>query len=101
MHGKQLVKQFAMDPEELDRLTGEAMGVATIGDLESAMTSTVNDVSPNQIVKGTVLSVLQDGIVVVDDGRRHRLLEITNFGQCHGLRSEPLELLGVHRVLLD
>ena len=66
MHGKQLVKRLAMDPEELDRLTGEAMGVAQIADLESAMTSTVKDLTPNQIVKGKVLSVLHDGTVVVD-----------------------------------
>jgi small subunit ribosomal protein S1 len=66
MRGKQLVKQLAMKPEELDRLTGEAMGVASLGDLDSALSSTVREVSPNQIVKGKVLSVLEDGTVVVD-----------------------------------
>jgi len=66
MHGKQLVKQFAMDPEELDRLTGEALGVSDIGELDAAMSATVNDVTPNQIVKGKVLRVLEDGTVVVD-----------------------------------
>ena len=65
MHGKQLVKRFAMDPEELDRLTGEAMGTE-MAELESAMAETVNAVIPNSIVKGKVLSVQADGIVVVD-----------------------------------
>ena len=66
MHGKQLVKQFAMDPEELDRLTGEAMGVASIAELDAEMTATVKDVSANQIVKGKVLRVMEDGTVIVD-----------------------------------
>ena len=66
MQGKQLVKQFAIDPEELDRLTGEAMGVSSIAELDAAMTATVNNVIPNQIVKGKVLRVLDDGTVVVD-----------------------------------
>ena len=52
MHGKELVKRYAMDPEELDRLTGEAMGTATMVDLETAMAATVNAVIPNSIVKG-------------------------------------------------
>ncbi len=66
MHGKQLVKRFAMDPDELDRLTNEAMGVQTLDDLDAAMADTVNEIAPNQIIKGTVLSVLEDGVVVVD-----------------------------------
>jgi len=65
MHGKQLVKKFAMDEAELDRLTGEAMSL-TQNDLDLAIASTVNDLAPNQIVKGTVLRVMDDGTVVVD-----------------------------------
>ena len=34
-------------------------------DLDEAMSSTVNDVRPNQIVKGKVLKVLEDGVVVI------------------------------------
>ncbi len=66
MQGKQLVKKFAMDPAELDRLAGEVMSSSQIADLDQAIAATVNDIVPNQIVKGTVLRVLEDGTVVVD-----------------------------------
>jgi small subunit ribosomal protein S1 len=66
MQGKQLVKKFAMDPAELARLTGEAMSSANIADLDTVLANTVNDLAPNQIVKGTVLRVMDDGTVVVD-----------------------------------
>ncbi len=66
MHGKQLVKKFAIDPEELAKLTNEAMGADTIDALEEAMVSTVGDVSANSIVNGKVLRVLDDGTVVID-----------------------------------
>jgi len=66
MQGKQLVKKFAMDPAELARLTGEAMSSSNIADLDTVLANTVNDLAPNQIVKGTVLRVMDDGTVVVD-----------------------------------
>ena len=66
MQGKQLVKKFAMDPAELDRLAGEVMAASQILDLDKAIAETVNDLAPNQIVKGTVLRVLEDGTVVID-----------------------------------
>jgi small subunit ribosomal protein S1 len=66
MHGKQLVKKFAIDDQELARLTGEAMGATSPDDLAQAMTATVGDLRPNQIVKGRVMRVLHDGLVVVD-----------------------------------
>ena len=66
MQGKQLVKKFAMDPAELDRLASEVMAASEIVDLDKAIAATVNDLAPNQIVKGTVLRVLEDGTVVID-----------------------------------
>jgi small subunit ribosomal protein S1 len=66
MHGKQLVKKFALDPEELDRLTQEALGAQNLEDLDERMAATVGDVASNQIVRGKVLRVLHDGTVVVD-----------------------------------
>ncbi len=66
MHGKQLVKRFELDPDELARLTGEAMGASNPGELDRAMTATVSDVAPNQIVKGKVLGLLADGTVAID-----------------------------------
>ena len=34
MHGKQLVKKFALDPEALEQLTNEALGTATFESLD-------------------------------------------------------------------
>jgi small subunit ribosomal protein S1 len=68
MHGKQLVKKFALDTDQLDLLIGEALGQTTEQQLEEAMGSTVGEVAPNIIVKGRVLRVLEDGTVFVDAG---------------------------------
>lgn len=66
MQGKQLVKKFSLDTDELDRLTIEAIGVGTMAEFEKAIENTVQHLAPNQIVKGKVLKVLADGTVVVD-----------------------------------
>ncbi|MDP6929652.1 MAG: 30S ribosomal protein S1, partial [Planctomycetota bacterium] len=63
MHGKQLVKKFALDPEELDRLITESMSSV---DLDSALHDKVGDLTPNKIVKGKVIGIHAEGIVVVD-----------------------------------
>ncbi len=66
MTGKQLVKKFALDPEELERLTIEAFGDQTLDMYEGAIGETVNELAPNKIVQGTVTQVHADGTVVVD-----------------------------------
>jgi small subunit ribosomal protein S1 len=66
MRGKQLVKKFAMDVAELDRLTGEALGQEQFQKFDQAIASTISDLVPNRIVKGKVLRVLPEGVVVVD-----------------------------------
>jgi small subunit ribosomal protein S1 len=68
MHGKQLVKKFAMDLDQLDLLIGEALGQTTEEQLADAMGSTVGDVAPNAIVKGKIIRILEDGTVFVDAG---------------------------------
>jgi small subunit ribosomal protein S1 len=66
MHGKNLVKKFALDDDELSRLMSETMGSTTLADLDQAIGKTVSDLAPNKIVKGRVVKVLADGGVVVD-----------------------------------
>ena len=67
-HGKQLVKKFALDPAKLDELMGQALGATAQEAVEAAMAKTVGDLSPNAIVKGRVLRVLEDGTVFIDVG---------------------------------
>ena len=68
MHGKQLIKKFAIDDEQLQSMVDEAYGGTTLEQLDEALNATVGDVSPEQIVKGKVLRVLEDGTVLVDVG---------------------------------
>jgi len=66
MHGKQLVKKFALAAEELSRLTTEALGTTTLAELDVAIGKTVCDLAPNKIVKGRVVKIQDDGMVVID-----------------------------------
>ncbi len=68
IHGKQLVKKFALDPAQLEELAGQALGTTTLDQVEQAMAKTVGDLSPSAIVKGRVLRVQEDGTVLVDVG---------------------------------
>src|SRR5688572_6388090 len=66
MHGKNLIKKFSMSDDELSRLTTEALGSATLAELDTAIGKTVAELAPNKIVKGKVIKVQEDGTVVVD-----------------------------------
>jgi small subunit ribosomal protein S1 len=66
MHGKQLIKKFKLNDDELSRLTSEALGGSTTAELDTAIGKTVTALAPNKIVKGRVVKVLEDGQVVVD-----------------------------------
>jgi ribosomal protein S1 len=66
MHGKQLIKKFKLNDDELSRLTSEALGGSTTAELDTAIGKTVTALAPNTIVKGRVVRVLEDGQVVVD-----------------------------------
>jgi len=66
MHGKNLIKKFSMSPDELTRLTSEALGSTTLAELDTAIGKTVAELAPHKIVHGKVVKVLPEGIVVVD-----------------------------------
>ena len=68
MHGKQLTKTFALEADELDKLVAEAMGGVTMESLDSDLSKTVARLSTNDIVRGKVIRVQKDGMVVVDVG---------------------------------
>ena len=68
MHGKQLTKTFALDDAELDILVNEVMGGVTMESLDDTLSNTVARLTTNEIVKGKVIRVQSDGMVVVDVG---------------------------------
>ncbi|HIE71541.1 MAG TPA: 30S ribosomal protein S1, partial [Planctomycetes bacterium] len=66
MTGKSLIKKFALTDDELSRLTSEALGSTTLAGLDDAISKTVAELTPHKIVRGKVIKVQEDGIVVVD-----------------------------------
>jgi len=50
MHGKQLIKKFKLNDDELSRLTSEALGGSTTAELDTAIGKTVTALAPNKIV---------------------------------------------------
>ena len=66
MHGKNLIKKFAMADDELSRLTSEALGGTTLAELDNAIGKTVAELAPNKIVRGKIIKVQEDGTVIID-----------------------------------
>ncbi|MCA8952894.1 MAG: 30S ribosomal protein S1, partial [Planctomycetes bacterium] len=66
MHGKNLIKKFALADDELSRLTFEALGGTTLAELDNAIGKTVAELAPNKIVRGKIIKVQEDGTVIVD-----------------------------------
>jgi small subunit ribosomal protein S1 len=66
MTGKSLIKKFALPDDELSRLTSDALGGTTLAELDEAIGKTVAELAPHKIVRGKVLKVQEDGIVIVD-----------------------------------
>ena len=66
MTGKSLIKKFALPDDELSRLTSEALGSTTLAELDDAIGKTVAELTPHKIVRGKVLKVQEDGVVIVD-----------------------------------
>ena len=66
MTGKSLIKKFALADDELSRLTSEALSGTTLTEIDDAIGKTVAELTPHKIVRGKVIKVQEDGIVIVD-----------------------------------
>ena len=64
--GKQLVREFQLPDDELEKLVSEAMAGSSMESHDEALT--VAKLAMNDIVKGHVIRVQPDGMVVVDVG---------------------------------
>ena len=68
MHGKNLIKKFAMSADELSRLTSEALGSTTLAELDLAIGKTVAELAPNKIVNlGDEVEVM---VLEIDEDKR-------------------------------
>jgi small subunit ribosomal protein S1 len=77
------IKQFEIDPAELDRMVQASLGAIAEADLDHALTSSVKDIQSGSIVQATVDSVDdRTGLVVMDiGGKSEGSIAVAEFGE--------------------
>jgi small subunit ribosomal protein S1 len=77
------IKQFEIDPLELERQIQSSMGLLSTGDLHTALTTSVRDIRPGSIVQASVDSVDErTGMVVMDiGGKSEGSIALAEFGE--------------------
>jgi small subunit ribosomal protein S1 len=76
------IKQFELDPAELERMIQDSLGAIAAADLDDALTSSVKDIQSGSIVNATVDSVDdRTGLVVMDiGGKSEGSIAVSEFG---------------------
>ncbi len=64
MSNKALLKRFAVGGDDLDRAVADALGSQTINDVAEAYAESVKDFTPNALVKGVVMRVVGEDLLV-------------------------------------
>jgi small subunit ribosomal protein S1 len=88
------VKQFELDPAELEKQLQASMAGISAADLETALTSSVRDINPGAIVTATVDSVDErTGMVVMDiGGKSEGAIPLAEFGDKLPVPGDTLEV---------
>ena len=88
------IKQFEIDPQELERQVQSSMGLLSVQELDVAMTSSVRDIRQGSIVKATVDSVDErTGMVVMDiGGKSEGSIALAEFGEVLPKTGETYEV---------
>src|SRR5687768_1399780 len=88
------IKQFDIDPAELERQIQASLGTLSDTDLHSALTSSVRDIKPGSIVQATVDSVDErTGMVVMDiGGKSEGSIALAEFGEVLPKTGETYEV---------
>jgi len=88
------IKQFEIDPQELERQIQSSMGQLSTDDLHTALTSSVKDIRTGSIVKATVDSVDErTGMVVMDiGGKSEGSIALAEFGEVLPKMGESYEV---------
>ena len=88
------IKQFEIDPPELERQIQSSMGTLALGDLHDALTTSVRDIRPGSIVQATVDSVDErTGMVVMDiGGKSEGSIALAEFGEVLPKAGETFEV---------
>jgi small subunit ribosomal protein S1 len=88
------IKQFEIDPAELERQIQSSMGLLSETDLHTALTSSVRDIRPGSIVQAIVDSVDErTGMVVMDiGGKSEGSIALAEFGEVLPKMGETYEV---------
>ncbi len=88
------IKQYDIDPAELDRQVAAAMGAVTDEQLSAQLHSSVKDIATGQIVKAVVDSVDdRTGMVVMDiGGKSEGSIPLAEFGETLPQKGETYEV---------
>jgi len=89
-----LLKQFDLDPDELDRQIASAMSGVSEAQLTESLTASVRDVKPGTIVRARVDSVDErTGFVIMDiGGKSEGQIQISEFGETLPKMGEEYEV---------
>jgi small subunit ribosomal protein S1 len=74
------VKQFELPAEEIERQLREAMGVEEKTALEQTYDDAIRDFEPNTIIRGKVVNVLDDEVIVDVGYKSEGMIEKEQFG---------------------
>ncbi len=86
MSVKDKLKKFDIDPEELQRQVDEALGTEGVAQLEQAAESSVGRFEPHTILKGKVVRVLENDVVVDVGYKSEGLIPIQEFENPESLK---------------
>ncbi len=88
------IKQFEIDPQELERQVQSSMGLFSVETLDTALNSSVKDIRQGTIVKATVDSVDErTGMVVMDiGGKSEGSIALAEFGEVLPKTGETYEV---------
>jgi small subunit ribosomal protein S1 len=88
------IKQFELDPQELERQVAASLGQISEQDLHSALIASVRDIKPGSIVQATVDSVDErTGLVVMDiGGKSEGSIPLAEFGDVLPKTGESYEV---------
>ena len=88
------VKQYDLDPADLEAKIQAALGTVTEDELADALTASVKDIVPGQIVKAVVDSVDdRTGLVVMDiGGKSEGSIPLAEFGETMPKKGDSFEV---------
>ncbi len=64
MKNKELLKRFKVDDDQLDRVVADAMQTLSTQEVDTLYLDSVRDFTPNALVKGTVMRVVAEDLLV-------------------------------------